>query len=73
MIITMIMLKCIIINRRQCGQSNKLFFLNEMEAFGERQEFPGKNVRKLVSDDNRITRRGGNYLLGWKLFPHLNP
>lgn len=53
--------------------SQIVLFLIEMEVFGERQEFPGKNVGKLVSDDNGLTRRGGNYLLSWKLSLLLSP
>lgn len=34
-----------------------------MEGFWERQEFPGKNVGKVISIDGGLTRRGGNYLL----------
>lgn len=50
-----------------------VLFLIEMEVFGIRQEFPVKNVGKLVSDDNGPTRRGDNYLLSWKLSLLLNP
>lgn len=50
-----------------------VLYLIEMEVIGERQEFPGKNIGKLVSDDNGLTRRGGNYLLSWKLSLLLNP
>lgn len=49
-----------------------VLFLVEMEIFEERQEFPGKNIGKLVMIMG-FTRRGGNYLLSWKLSLLLNP